>query len=101
MKNNFGNLAITFKYFTIGNMGITDTICDWSQIDLYNMEIGENLKPLKFKCPTNQYISELKTFGFLYKNDKRLNDLSHGASFCYAAENPTAEPRNFNPKKQI
>lgn len=38
LKNNYGNLATVFKFFTIGNMGITDTICDWSQIDLYNME---------------------------------------------------------------
>ena len=49
------------------------------------------MKKLQIDCGENSYIHSIKNFGFLYKNDKRINGTSNGESMCYAVENPRAE----------
>ena len=37
-NNNYANVAELFKYFTMGNLGIADTDCSYSRVNLYDMD---------------------------------------------------------------
>lgn len=47
--NNLGSLEHAFKYYTIGNLGQTDNVCQHSDIDLDNLQ--HRMPPLQLKCP--------------------------------------------------
>ena len=87
-NNDFGNLGQVWKYFTIGNLGLSDSNCDHSLVEFQDMDT--TLKNIKLSCPDGKYIKGLKHFGFLYHLDKRINAPSDAFSFCYKAENPLA-----------
>ena len=52
--NDFLALNQFFKYFTIGNLGQSDNVCDYSQINLLNVD--DTLKPMNFTCKHGKYI---------------------------------------------
>ena len=66
-QNNYFDFQYFFSYFTIGNMGQTDSICDYSEVNF--QEIDQDLKTLNFTCPEGKYINSIKHFGFLYQRD--------------------------------
>ena len=82
--NNSYNLNQLWKYYTIGNIGNTDSSCDWSSINLVNMD--HEIKEMNFGCMDGQYINTIKYLGFLYHTDMRFNIESYGESWCLAAE---------------
>ena len=43
------------------------------------------MKPIYLECPDGKYISGLKNFGFLQKEDKRTREDSHGYVLCHEA----------------
>ena len=85
-NNTLSNVNEMWKYYTIGNIGNTDSSCDWSSINLINMD--HEIRPMTFSCNAGQYISHLKYFGFLYQTDLRFNIQSYGESWCLEAERP-------------
>jgi len=46
--NNLMNLNHMWKYFTIGNIGNSDSSCDWSNINLINMD--HQIRSMNFTC---------------------------------------------------
>jgi len=66
-ENDYLDLKKFFGYFTIGNLGQTDSRCDYTEIDLER--IDRNLDVLNLECPKDQYIRGIKYFGFLYAQD--------------------------------
>jgi hypothetical protein len=54
------------------------------------------MENIQLSCPEGEYISSLKSFGFLYKLDKRLNKTSNGESFCHADMFPNDDPLDVN-----
>ena len=66
-ENDYLDLKKFFGYFTIGNLGQTDSRCDWTQVDLER--IDRNLDTFQMECPKDQYIRGIKYFGFLYANE--------------------------------
>lgn len=93
-NNEYSNLTQTFKYFTLGNLGQLDSVCDYSSLDLSELDNNklENIKSMKIDCGENSYIHSIQNFGFLYQFDKRINGTSNGESMCYAVENPKEDP---------
>ena len=67
------------------------------ELDNNNKEL---MKPLSLDCGDNSYITSIKQFGLLYKNDKRINSTSNGESMCYAVLNPKAEPMDLSVKEK-
>ena len=45
-SSDFENLDEIFSYFTLGNLGIDDNICDYTTVNLE--KIDEKMKPMKF-----------------------------------------------------
>ena len=85
-NNALSNLSAMWKYYTIGNIGNTDSSCDWSSINLINMD--HEIRKMNFSCNAGQYISNVKYFGFLYQTDLRFNIQSYGESWCREVANP-------------
>jgi len=98
-NNNFLNIGQTFKYFTLGNVGVTDDNCGFSKVNIYDLDYES--KMINLKCQEGSYINDIKNFGFLYLYDKRVNGNSTGESICYAAENPEEKPKKFEDEDYI
>mmetsp|Transcript_5131 Transcript_5131/g.7850 ORF Transcript_5131/g.7850 Transcript_5131/m.7850 type:complete len:115 (+) Transcript_5131:2231-2575(+) len=69
--NNYLDLySSTFRFYTLGNMGITNDKCGYSRMNYesdhdHARRLFEQ-KELELKCPENTYINEIKHFGLLY-----------------------------------
>ena len=71
--NQYGNLDEIFKYFTVGNIEQTNTVCGHTTIDGPSIEL---------KCPSTGYMSSIDEFGLLYMLDYVTGRISHPITEC-------------------
>jgi hypothetical protein len=50
-NNNYSNIGMFFKYFTLGNIGQDLNECGWSEIDVTDFDKIPTLKKVNITCP--------------------------------------------------
>lgn len=94
--NNYLRLSEFFKYFTIGNLGQTDSTCGYSSVNFANANgvfypDSESRQVMNLTCDEDYYIDGIKHFGFLYHIDRQTKGISTGPSWCDHVKNPEAK----------
>ena len=89
--NQYEKIDQVFKYFTLGNIGQTYSVCGYTSVefkdvqkpDLTDKSYGQAVdKDIKLSCPESGYISQMQVFGFLYMLDYEAGVLSHPNNQC-------------------
>lgn len=95
--NNYKDIDLLFKYFTLGNLGRSNLVCGHSDLkEKYITGYGKEAPLLNLTCTTGK-ITKIIDFGLLYQFDKSSGQPDSGAKECYKVKNPMSKATKSTP----